>query len=138
VERLFSRFGKRVSFHGEVQERARLAEFYSRADLFLWPAVNEAYGMALLEAQAFGCPVVAGAYGGVASVVRDGATGVLTAPGEAIAFAEAVRALIERPERRRALALAARRFVVEERGLRQAAKTLRSALMPLVAAEVRR
>jgi glycosyltransferase involved in cell wall biosynthesis len=138
VERLFSRFGERVRFHGPIDDRASLAALYSGADLFLWPAVNEAYGMALLEAQAFGCPVIAGAYGGVASVVRDGATGVLTVPGDAAAFADAVRALIAEPGRLRALGMAARRFVAEERGLRQAAERLRSALMPLVTAEARR
>jgi glycosyltransferase involved in cell wall biosynthesis len=138
VERLFSLFGERVRFHGEVQDRARLAVLYSRADLFLWPAVNEAYGMVLLETQAFGCPVVAGAYGGVASVVRDGATGALTAPGDAAAFAEAIEGLVGNPGRRRALGAAAQRFVAEEHGLRQAAERLRSALLPLVMAEVRR
>ena len=137
TERLFSRFGERVRFHGLIEDRASLARLYGGADLFLWPAVNEAYGMALLEAQAFGCPVIAGAYGGVPSVVRDGATGVLTAPGDAAAFASAVAALVDDPARRRALGLAARRFVAEERGLPQAVARLRSALMPLVAAEVR-
>ena len=50
--------------------RSDLRALYEAADLFVWPAVNEAYGMVLLEAQALGCPVVAGAYGGVASVVQ--------------------------------------------------------------------
>jgi glycosyltransferase involved in cell wall biosynthesis len=135
VRRLFSAFGERVCFHGQIEERERLARLYGQADLFLWPAVNEAYGMALLEAQAFGCPVVAGAYGGVASVVRDGATGVLAQAGDAGAFADAVRALIDNPERRQALGAAARRFIAEERGLRQAAERLRAALLPLVKAE---
>ena len=138
VERLFSRFGGRVRFHGKVEDRARLAQLYSRADLFLWPAVDEAYGMALLEAQAFGCPVVAGSYGGVASVVRNGETGVLTVPGDTAAFTEAIRALIDSPGRRQAVGAAARRFVAEERGLRQTAERLRSALLPLVTAEQRR
>jgi glycosyltransferase involved in cell wall biosynthesis len=135
AERRFSQFGERVRFHGLIEDRASLARLYGPADLFLWPAVNEAYGMALLEAQAFGCPVVAGAYGGVRSVVRDGATGVLAAPGDAAAFADAVAALIDDPGRRRALGTAARQFVAEERGLPQAAARLRSALLPLVAAE---
>jgi glycosyltransferase involved in cell wall biosynthesis len=135
VERLFAPFGERVRFHGLVEDRASLARLYRRADLFLWPAVNEAYGMALLEAQAFGCPVIAGAFAGVRSVVRDGSTGLLTRPGDAMAFSSAVAALIDQPERRRALGDAALRFVAEERGLRQATARLRSALMPLAAAE---
>jgi glycosyltransferase involved in cell wall biosynthesis len=135
VERLLSPFGERVRFHGQVEDRARLAELYSDADLFLWPAVNEAYGMALLEAQAYGCPVIAGAYGGVASVMRDGETGFLTPPGDAAGFAAAVRMLLDQPARRLALREAARRFVTEERDLPQAAGRLRSALMPLLMSE---
>ena len=46
---------------------------YAAADLYVWPAVREAYGIALLEAQAAGLPVVAGREGGVAEVVADGA-----------------------------------------------------------------
>ena len=72
VERLFASLGRRVIFHGECDKPNALAEFYAQADLLVWPAVNEAYGMALLEAQAFGCPVAAGAYPGVSAVVRDG------------------------------------------------------------------
>ena len=57
--------------------------------------------MVLLEAQALGCPVVAGAYGGVASVVRDGETGLLTPPGDVAAFADAVLTLLRGSRTRR-------------------------------------
>jgi glycosyltransferase involved in cell wall biosynthesis len=134
VEGLFAVFAPRVRFHGLIEDRASLARLYGEADLFVWPAVNEAYGIVLLEAQASGCPVVAGGYGGVASVVRDGQTGVLTSPGDAAAFAAAVAALIDDPARRRSLGEAGQRFVHEERRLGHAAERLRSALMPLVTA----
>jgi glycosyltransferase involved in cell wall biosynthesis len=134
VEALFSGFRAKVRFRGLIEGRDHLADLYRQADLFLWPAVNEAYGMVLLEAQAFGCPIVAGRYGGVASVVRDGETGALTPPGDAAAFAAAVAALIDNPERRHGFGRAAERFVREERGLPQAAERMRSGLMPLVLA----
>ena len=134
VEKLFSSFGSRVRFHGHIDDRSRLCELYRQADVFVWPAVNEAYGMVLLEAQAFGCPVVAGAYGGVASVVRDGVTGLLTSPGDAMALAGAVAVLRDAPDRRRSLADAARHFVVEKRGLQQARDRLRADLLPLIGA----
>jgi len=138
IERLFSSFAERVRFLGQIDDRARLTELYSHADLFLWPAVNEAYGMALLEAQAFGCPVIAGAYGGVASVVRDGKTGILTHPGDADAFARTVEGLIGSPKQRHALGVAAHRFVAEERRLQPAAERLKTALMILLTVEERR
>lgn len=66
--------------------RAALAGPYVASDLFVWPAVNEAFGMALLEAQACGLPAVAGAWGGVPAIIVDGKTGWLSAPGNATAF----------------------------------------------------
>jgi glycosyltransferase involved in cell wall biosynthesis len=135
VEQMFLHLGERVRFHGLIEDRATLAKLYAEADLFLWPAVNEAYGMVLLEAQAFGCPVVAGAYGGVASVVRDGETGILTPPGNADAVANAVGMILGDRERRLSLGAAARRFVSEERGLQRAAERLRASLVPLVTNE---
>ncbi|PKR59261.1 glycosyltransferase family 4 protein [Thalassospira lohafexi] len=64
------------------QTRKHLAS----ADLFVWPAINEAYGMALLEAQASGLPVLAGNTGGVPGVVSDQKTGWLVPVGDEDAF----------------------------------------------------
>lgn len=135
VERLFAGFGARIRLHGRIDDRARLAAFYQQADLFVWPAVGEAYGMAFLEAQLWGCPVVAGSFGGVPSVVRDDETGLLTAPGDPAAFAEAMTALATDKDRRRCLGEAARRFVASERSLEGAAARLRGTLAPLVLRE---
>lgn len=132
VSRLFAPFDGRVRFHGQVESKAVLRGLYEAADLFVWPAVNEAYGMVLLEAQLFGCPVVAGAFGGVASVVEDGATGLLTPPGDADAFARAIATLLVEDDRRQRYGAAARRFVMQERGLDQAAARLHTALHALV------
>ncbi len=78
-----------------------LPALYAAADLYLWPAINEAYGMAFLEAQAAGLPVVAGRTGGVPAVVADGVTGVLTPIGDATSFADAVARLLDhRPSAR--------------------------------------
>src|SRR6185312_14861522 len=57
----------------------------------VWPALNEAFGMALVEAQASGLAGVAGASGGVGDTVADGITGLLTPPGDTAAFVVAVR-----------------------------------------------
>lgn len=109
---------------GEMEVAAALAE----ADLFVWPAINEAFGMALLEAQASGLPVVAGASGGVAGIVADGQTGFLTPPGDVSAFAEAVRSLIVDPERRIALGQAARAKAERDHDLPVAAGRLAAAI----------
>jgi glycosyltransferase involved in cell wall biosynthesis len=127
----FASFASRVRYHGQIESRAGLKTLYEEADLFVWPAVNEAYGMVLLEAQALGCPVIAGAYGGVASVVRHGRTGILTPPGDIAAFAEGLSGLLKDHERRRTLGANALRFVRQERDLDHAALRLRRALEPL-------
>ncbi|MGO4526219.1 glycosyltransferase family 4 protein [Microvirga sp. 2MCAF35] len=131
IARLFSPMAQRVRFHGQVESKADLTVLYEAADIFVWPAVNEAYGMVLLEAQALGCAVVAGAYGGVASVVRDGETGRLTPPGDIAAFADALSDLLQDRERLKELGANASRFVEQERDLDHAALRLRNALQGL-------
>lgn len=96
----------RVTWLGQVAPEA-LPELLSTADAFLWPAVNEAYGLALLEAQAAGLPVVAGRSGGVPDVVADGESGVVVAAGDAAAFAVAVAHVLDDPAARRRLGRAA-------------------------------
>jgi len=90
-----------------AQNESQLHSYYGAADVCVWPAVNESYGMALLEAQAAGLPVVAGETEGVPTIVESGITGLLTPMGDARAFARALRNLIDTPERRSAMARAA-------------------------------
>ena len=133
VETLFAPFGGRVSFHGLVDDESRLTAFYAHADLLLWPAVNEAYGMVFLEAAAQGCPAIAGAYGGVPGVIRAGETGLLVPPGDAGAFATALSTLLDNPARRAAMGAAARDFARKERSLAGAGAILRQSLSTLIA-----
>lgn len=119
-----------VAFAGG-QSPPALARFHAAADLFVWPAIDEAYGMAILEAQAAGLPVVAGASGGVADIVREGVTGLLARPGDARGFAQAVEALLRAPARRRALAEGARRKVAREHDIDRAAAALGGLLAEL-------
>nr|WP_255726458.1 glycosyltransferase family 4 protein [Microvirga sp. ACRRW] len=135
IERSFAPFKDRVHFHGQIESRTDLANLYRSADLFVWPAVNEAYGMVLLEAQLFGCAIIAGNFGGVASVVKHEETGLLTFPGDAPAFADGMRNLLEHTERLRALGQNAQRFVSEERNLDGAAMRLRKGLYSLLRPE---
>jgi glycosyltransferase involved in cell wall biosynthesis len=68
IEALMAPLGEdRVRFLGQ-RETDELSGLLNTADLYVWAAVKEAYGMALLEAQAAGVPVVAGDAGGVAEI----------------------------------------------------------------------
>ena len=53
--------------------------------------------VSVLEAGAFGLPVVATAVGGIPHLLRDGQTGLLVPDGDATAMAEAVRRLLSEP-----------------------------------------
>jgi len=121
---------ERVRFAGAVPH-AGLPAIYASADLYLWPAINEAYGMAFLEAQAAGLPVVAGRTGGVPAVVADGITGLLTPVGDAAAFAAAVARLLDDAAERARLARAARARVDAHHDERAAARALATALRTL-------
>jgi glycosyltransferase involved in cell wall biosynthesis len=58
IETIFQPFGDRVRFLGQ-QDKAQLETIYNTASVFLWPGVDEAFGMVFLEAQAAGLPVIA-------------------------------------------------------------------------------
>jgi glycosyltransferase involved in cell wall biosynthesis len=86
--RLRARFPD-AEFLGRVTD-AELARLYSQARALLVPNVEE-FGIAAVEAQAAGRPVVARGEGGVLETVVDGETGVLLARGDVDEFAEALR-----------------------------------------------
>lgn len=130
IEALMAPFGARVRFAGAVPH-GELPALYAAADLYLWPAINEAYGMAFLEAQATGLPVVAGRTGGVPAVVADGVTGLLTPIGDAVSFAAAVSRLLDSAEERARLGVAAAARVASRHDERAAAHALAAALATL-------
>jgi glycosyltransferase involved in cell wall biosynthesis len=125
---------ERVRYLGRL-EADELTGCLGATDLCVWPAVNEAYGMALLEAQAAGLPVVAGAVGGVPSIVRQGHTGLLAPPGNVDGFARAVRDLIKAPLLRGVMAENARESVRRHHDIAGAAATLDQALREACAEE---
>jgi len=123
VAALLAPLGSRVLYRGMLGEN-EVATVLSEADLFVWPAINEAFGMALLEAQASGLPVVAGASGGVPGIVASGDTGLLVPPGDVAAFAAAMRRLIVNNDLRVKMGVAARAKVEREHDLPVAAARL--------------
>lgn len=114
-----------------VLGQAEVAQLYAASDLCAWPAINEAYGMAMLEAQAAGLPVVSSATRGVPDVVEHGRTGLLAPEGDADAFAAHLRALLEDASLRERLGRSAAAFARGERSLSTAAERLGSRLAAL-------
>jgi len=128
VEALLAPLGPdRVRWAG-LQPADGLAACYAAADVLVWPAVREAYGLAILEAQAAGLPVVAGDAGGVPDIVRDGITGRLAAEGDAAAFAAAVGDMLYLPAARTAMRRAALEITARDHAIAGAAARIDSIL----------
>ncbi|MBD9371505.1 glycosyltransferase family 4 protein [Rhizobium sp. ARZ01] len=124
VEALFATMPPgRIVWHGQ-RGTQEIAEILRQSSIYAWPGTGEAYGLAYLEAQAAGLPVVAQAVAGVPEVVRHGVTGLLTSAGDIAAYAEALERLLTDGAERDRMADAARRFVIEECSIERAAQQL--------------
>jgi glycosyltransferase involved in cell wall biosynthesis len=117
----------RVIFAGERND-SDLAKFYAASDCMVWPAHGEAFGMAMLEAQASGLPVVACNTGGVPAVVEDGLSGTLVRANDASAFANAIDVLIQDDGRRASYSSAAHIRVRDKQSLEAASLRLETIL----------
>lgn len=90
----------RISFEGWRDDAAAaIADF----DLIVVPSLAEPFGTVAAEAAAAGVAVVASEVGGLVEVVRDGESGLLVAPGDVLALARTIGALLDEPDRLRAL-----------------------------------
>ncbi|MEW6400946.1 MAG: glycosyltransferase [Chloroflexota bacterium] len=100
--------GENVRLLG-YQPDAAVTDLMNRAKAFVYMAVED-FGIAMVEAQAAGCPVIAYARGGAVEIVRGGETGLLYREQTAGSMIEAIREFESRavafdPHRARANAM---------------------------------
>ena len=88
-------------------ETPDVAPWYRGADLFVLASRNESYPRVVVEALAFGLPVVASAVFGTREQVEDGVSGLLFEPGDVAALAGHLGRLLADEGARRAMAEAA-------------------------------
>ncbi len=100
----------RVVFAGFRRDLDRLLPAFS---LFCLSSRLEGLGTSLLDAMAFGLPVVATTAGGIPEAVEDGVTGRLVPPQDPAALADALLAVLADEGGRRALGAAGRRRFLE-------------------------
>lgn len=108
---------RRLAVDQGLEERVRflpprphheMPALYSAADALLMPSRSESFGLAALEAQACGVPVVASAVGGLRSVVSPGASGFLVLGHDPAAYAARLIQLLADRGLARRLSLGAR------------------------------
>jgi len=98
-----------VRFPGFLDAAAKTREFAAH-DIYLNTNRVDNMPVSVLEAAAFGLPVVATAVGGIPYLLRDGATALLTPDGDAAAMAAAARRLLDEPGLAAALSANGRRL----------------------------
>jgi glycosyltransferase involved in cell wall biosynthesis len=90
-----------VRFVGWVEDKRA---FFEALDLVCVPSREEPFGIVVLEAMAHGLPTIASDATGPREILRNGVDGLLVPRGDPAALAAAIVALLDHPERRRALA----------------------------------
>jgi glycosyltransferase involved in cell wall biosynthesis len=99
--------GRQITLLGQCPDRA-LAAILADSHLLTMPYAYEGFGIALLEAMAFGLPVVASARGAAKEMIRAGENGYLVAPGQRWALGHIVETLYTDRRRLAHMSLAAR------------------------------
>jgi phosphatidylinositol alpha-1,6-mannosyltransferase len=106
-----------VKFHGEISD-AEMLQAYQQCDLFVLPNREvdgdfEGFGMVLIEAQACGKVVIAGASGGTSETLNAGQTGFVIPCETPEPLANKIMELLGDTPRLHAMGKAAREWVLE-------------------------
>lgn len=83
-------------------------------DIFCLPSLKQGLGTTMLEAMAFGKPVIATGVGGVYSVIRENETGLVVPPRDSARLAERILELVNDPVRARVIAATGKALVCKD------------------------
>lgn len=120
---------KQVTFLGRIGT-AQLYDEYRRAHLFILTSTAEGFPNVLLEAQAFGLPVITTKVGGATEIVAEGKTGFFIPMRDALAITERLKWWHTNRETWPAMSLAAYRRMRENYSLDQTMEKLLTVLTP--------
>jgi glycosyltransferase involved in cell wall biosynthesis len=121
----------RVLFAGQI-DRSQLYRYYSAADLFVFPGIQESLGMVYLEAQSCGLPAVAFENAGVPEAVRNGTTGLLVPVYDRRGFVAAIERLLQDGTLRRRMGENAKTHVRRFHDIRKNYQTMESVLHEMI------
>lgn len=123
IEKLFAN-DPRIHFCGQLDNR-QVHALLAKCHLHVWPAVNEAFGMTLLEAQYQGVAILSGNEGGVSHVMKHGVTGELVPARDAQSLGLAIQRLLTNADQLQHYRRQARSYVETNHSLAQAAEVLK-------------
>lgn len=99
--------------HGYLPKTEDMIKLYRSCDALLFPSRLEGFGLAALEAQACGLPVIATDGSAFPEVVANKTTGILCPKDNITAFVTAIRSLKEQPEKLAELGRNARKYIMD-------------------------
>lgn len=108
-------YAEKLGLHGEnifvgsFNTQEELTEIMTQTDIVVIPSIFEGQPLALVEAMAYGCPIVATSVGGIPELIEDGVNGLLCEPGDPECLASRICSLIESPQLRARLGQQARK-----------------------------
>jgi len=108
----------------------------AQSSVFCLPTLREPFGIAFLDAMACGLPCVGTRIEAIPEIVRDGETGLLVPPGDAVALAGALGRLLADPGRARAMGARGRERVAAQFRWHHVAERLERVLLQAAGREV--
>ena len=73
-------------------------EVLKRADILVLPSYYEGMPVCVLDAMAYGCPVIATEVGGIPTMIEDGISGILIKPRDVVSLREGIVKLVNDPD----------------------------------------
>lgn len=101
----------RINFLGWISGNKK-TKLLESADIFCLPSTYDAFPMSMVEAMAYGLPVVAVKWGGIPDMVNDGKVGILSKEQNPAGIAEAISELID-PMKREKMGVDAKQWVLQ-------------------------
>lgn len=95
-------------FSGAFTSREELMRIMKQTGVFVMPSILEGQPVSLVEAMAYGRPIVATNVGGIPEIIQDGENGLLCTPADSACLVKHINRLLENPAVRLKLAEASR------------------------------
>jgi glycosyltransferase involved in cell wall biosynthesis len=106
--------------------------YMAAMDIYMMSSMFEGLPVALLEAMALECGVIATAVGGIPEVIRNGHNGILVEPGHPDRLADAASELLATPQAVKEYGIAARRTVEDQFSVRRMVRELETTYASVV------